>query len=101
MDGIDVFILGVTTGVLLHTGVAFYRLVGARKDVEACWQDLEALGTGAAPDALAAASAEYNQAANYYNDRLIDITSGLLARLVGYKPAPLIEDASTAPREGV
>lgn len=95
MDGIDVFILGVTTGVLLHAGTALVRLVSARKDVEACARRLEG-------DASAEAQADYNAAAEWYNDRLTHIPSNLLAKAFGYKPAPLIgdEDASTGEGRG-
>lgn len=101
MDGIDVFILGVSTGVLLYAATSLVKLVGARKDVESYWRDLEAIGENGPPAKLKRASAEYNEAAEWYNDRLKHVPSNLMARAFGYKPAPLIEDTSTAEKDAV
>ncbi|MGC2855504.1 hypothetical protein ACM64Y_08515 [Novispirillum sp. DQ9] len=90
LDGIDVFIAGVSTGVLLYVASSLVRLVSARKDVEVCAARLET-------DASAEARTDYNAAAAWYNDRLLHVPSNLLARAIGYAPAPLLgEDASTA-----
>lgn len=95
MDGIDVFILGVSTGVLLYAAVSLVKLVGARKDVERYWHDLETIGENGPPAKLKKVSAEYNEAAEWYNDRLKHVPSNLMALAFGYKPAPLIEATST------